>query len=591
MQIFLMGHRGTGKTSLLQRLQIYGRGTLPVFDLDREIEKATGKRIGEIFEDQGEEYFRELEKKTLAKLIGTQPKMVVALGAGFPIGSFVFPAACEIVWVRRSSDAWGRVFTDRPRLETGISAKDEYLQRYRARDVMFSRNCDWIYWLPEGLTSPCEFEKAIWNVKLDDIGGILTLRADHFRNPKVFRTRLRHAGTDFFELRTDFLSEGEMVMADEWIKTERKLVAIRTWPLSDEWMQTIERSAEVDWALELGAPQAPRITCVSAHEQPDGTTLQSWTKDFDAYERKGLHLKWSPIIDTFEDLQFGLDWQREKPEQRSFLPRSREGRWAWVRLLLKERQKLNFWRDGDGSALDQPTLHEWIRNLNRPIKFGAVLGHPVNHSFSPIEHLSYAGHRQMSFFAIDLTENEWESALPRLRDWGLTIAAVTSPLKFKAFELAQVRSPEAEKLKAVNTLSFSHGEWRGHNTDLEGLRELFDGVELDAKKTVIWGGGGTLRTIEEVLPEAVPYSVRSRGPRDESKTLSGAETLVWAAGPEAQEPPSNIGTPRQVVDLNYREDSAAREYAVRLKAFYVSGLMMFKAQAAAQRQEWDQYVE
>ena len=144
MQTFLIGHRGTGKTSLLQRLQIYGQGQLPVFDLDREIEKTTGKKIAEIFEDRGEEFFRELEKKVLTKLIETQPKMVCALGAGFPLGSYVFPAMCEIVWVRRASDSWGRVFTDRPRLNTELSARDEYLERFQQREVLFSRNFDWI---------------------------------------------------------------------------------------------------------------------------------------------------------------------------------------------------------------------------------------------------------------------------------------------------------------------------------------------------------------------------------------------------------------------------------------------------------------
>ena len=41
MKIFLIGHRGVGKSSLLQRIQIYFGETkiLPVFDLDKVIEK------------------------------------------------------------------------------------------------------------------------------------------------------------------------------------------------------------------------------------------------------------------------------------------------------------------------------------------------------------------------------------------------------------------------------------------------------------------------------------------------------------------------------------------------------------------------
>ncbi|MFN7729207.1 MAG: shikimate kinase [Bdellovibrio sp.] len=592
MQIFLIGHRGTGKTSLLQRMQIYGRGSLPVFDLDREIERSTGKAIAEIFADQGEASFRDIEKKTLAQLIRTQSKMIVALGAGFELGSFVFPADCEIVWVRRSSDAWGRIFADRPRLNNEVSALIEYRERYRPRETLYSRNCDWIYWLPEGLTSPCEFEKAIWNAKLDGIGGILTLRPDHFRNPKIFRTRLRHAGTDYFELRSDFLSEGELAMADEWIANERKLVAIRTWPLSEEWKQVAEKAGEVDWALELGAPQALRVTCVSSHEQPDGTTMASWTKDFEAHERKGLHIKWSPLVETFEDLEFGLQWQNQKPEQRSFLPRSTEGRWAWVRLLLKGRQKLNFWRDGDGSSVDQPILHEWIRCFPQTQTFAAVLGHPVNHSYSPIEHLEFSRDRRVGFFAIDIAEDEWPLALPLLRSWGLKFAAVTSPLKKKAFTACEVRSELADQLSSVNTLTLAGSQWRGTNTDLAGLQALFEGLELGTSKTLVWGGGGTLGPLQLILPSSTAfYSLRTQGPREGSPTLSNPEIVIWAAGPGDAPPPTSLGAPGLVVDLNYREDSFAREYAMSVNARYISGLVMFKAQAAEQRQEWEKYVE
>jgi len=50
-------------------------------DLDRIIEKRAGLKVREIFEQKGEPYFRELEKRTLSDLL-QQPGCVIATGGG-----------------------------------------------------------------------------------------------------------------------------------------------------------------------------------------------------------------------------------------------------------------------------------------------------------------------------------------------------------------------------------------------------------------------------------------------------------------------------------------------------------------------------
>ena len=50
-------------------------------DLDRMIEKRTGLKVREIFEEKGEPYFRALEKQSLADLV-QQPGHVIATGGG-----------------------------------------------------------------------------------------------------------------------------------------------------------------------------------------------------------------------------------------------------------------------------------------------------------------------------------------------------------------------------------------------------------------------------------------------------------------------------------------------------------------------------
>ena len=48
MKRVLIGHRGVGKSDLLQRHKLYYPEIL-AFDLDSEIEKFTGKKIADIF--------------------------------------------------------------------------------------------------------------------------------------------------------------------------------------------------------------------------------------------------------------------------------------------------------------------------------------------------------------------------------------------------------------------------------------------------------------------------------------------------------------------------------------------------------------
>ncbi len=77
--IVLVGLMGAGKTSVGRRLA--EKLDLPFVDADQEIETAAGKPIPEIFADHGEPYFREGEKRVIARLLETGPQ-VLATGGG-----------------------------------------------------------------------------------------------------------------------------------------------------------------------------------------------------------------------------------------------------------------------------------------------------------------------------------------------------------------------------------------------------------------------------------------------------------------------------------------------------------------------------
>ena len=77
--IYLTGFMGSGKSTIAPILA----NTLgyEYVDIDAEIEKATGKKVPEIFSEHGEKYFRDVER-TLLQNTSLRHECVVSLGGG-----------------------------------------------------------------------------------------------------------------------------------------------------------------------------------------------------------------------------------------------------------------------------------------------------------------------------------------------------------------------------------------------------------------------------------------------------------------------------------------------------------------------------
>lgn len=82
--VVLVGLMGAGKTSVGKRLAAFLK--VPFRDSDHEIEEAAGMKVAEIFEQFGEEYFRDGEKRVIARLLEGKP-MVLATGGGAFVSS------------------------------------------------------------------------------------------------------------------------------------------------------------------------------------------------------------------------------------------------------------------------------------------------------------------------------------------------------------------------------------------------------------------------------------------------------------------------------------------------------------------------
>jgi shikimate kinase len=77
--LVLIGLMGAGKSAIGRRLG--KRLGLRFVDADKEIEAAAGKSINEIFADHGEDYFRDGERRVIARLLSEGP-IVLATGGG-----------------------------------------------------------------------------------------------------------------------------------------------------------------------------------------------------------------------------------------------------------------------------------------------------------------------------------------------------------------------------------------------------------------------------------------------------------------------------------------------------------------------------
>lgn len=102
--IVLVGLMGCGKSAIGRRLA--ARLELPFVDADEEIETAHKMTISEIFAEYGEEYFRDGERRVIARLLSGGPQVLATGG-----GAFIQPetradiAASGIpIWLKADQD-------------------------------------------------------------------------------------------------------------------------------------------------------------------------------------------------------------------------------------------------------------------------------------------------------------------------------------------------------------------------------------------------------------------------------------------------------------------------------------------------------
>ncbi len=104
MNLLLIGYRGTGKTAVARI--VAQRLGWDAIDADEELERRAKKSIAQIFADDGEPTFRDLESHVLADLVKLDRK-VISLGGGVvlrPDNRTLIKSAGAVVWLVASPE-------------------------------------------------------------------------------------------------------------------------------------------------------------------------------------------------------------------------------------------------------------------------------------------------------------------------------------------------------------------------------------------------------------------------------------------------------------------------------------------------------
>ena len=622
----VIGCRGTGKTSWSRTMAAhFNKNNIPSIslDLDQQIEKTTNKSIAQWL-NQGEASFRNIEKqifKECLKYAESCHKLVfLSVGAGF---TGRIPKFCRVIHLKRYGDKEGRIFMNRPQLLPQLNPFDEFQQLHLKRASVYKKQRDFVFVRQDYVQAIGSADSIFFGKTLPFKNAVLTL------NPKTLPSN-KNKWQDFFSIKLYGepglqYSKNKPLFSHTRKKypahlsllqnTRQKTLKTKGWnlkyfefrddevsknflkevlkfPIQDKILLSFRKKnstlfktffniydpmgISMDWPSEWGKNLHLNPNIYSLHQRKKIVSLKKQLKDFSKFNiNSKTHLKLAVEIFSFEELLLCHQWWQEDSLGRSFHPRSMDGRWKWYRLLFGPRQPLYFIRENDelGTA-DQPLMAESVRTgIRSPHGFACVLGDPVALSATPFEQESFFKKYKLPVVPILMKEKEMTlKNLKILECLGLKFAAVTSPLKKKAYQMGssshidssasslKLKTPPRKKINklcymntpplpssvvsslaksmqsfrkkgashkwhkklistnAINTLIFKNKKLYGYNTDIYGSWALLDFIP---------------KKVSLAVDVAKAHTSLSRTPKIDSQKLrknSPYKIAVWGGG-------------------------------------------------------------
>lgn len=165
--------------------------------------------------------------------------------------------------------------------------------------------------------------------------------------------------------------------------------------------------------------------------------------------------------------------------------------------------------------------------INGKTQMACLMGHPVEHSFSPYIH-NYLAERygvDLRYVGFDVAPDCIEEAVKGIRALGIIGSNVTIPHKIKVMEGLDHIDKNAEIIGAVNTIKNEAGQLIGYNTDGVGFVKSVKakGHELKGKTVMLLGAGGACRAIAvELASQQVKKIIIKNNTIEKSLDLLGA---------------------------------------------------------------------
>ncbi|MEH1845905.1 MAG: shikimate dehydrogenase [Nostoc sp.] len=140
------------------------------------------------------------------------------------------------------------------------------------------------------------------------------------------------------------------------------------------------------------------------------------------------------------------------------------------------------------------------RLITGKTKLIGVIGHPVEHSLSPVMHNAAIAHLGLDYVYLPfpIEPQNLEVAIAGLAAIGVVGFNVTIPHKQAIIPLLSEITPLAQAIGAVNTVSRQDNKWVGTNTDIEGFIAPLQTTykqDWNQKVAVILGNGGAARAV------------------------------------------------------------------------------------------------
>lgn len=261
-------------------------------------------------------------------------------------------------------------------------------------------------------------------------------------------------------------------------------------------------------------------------------------------------------------------------------------------------------------------------------KIIGLLGHPIEHSFSPfVQNVAFEFEKMdYIYLAFDVPPANLKSALMGVVALGMRGLNVTRPHKEKIIQHLDELSEEAATIGAINTVINDQGKLIGYNTDVTGIIESLTPFkeQINGSTVTVFGAGGGARVaiyalIRHFKPEKINiinrtvqradsvqnyFSTKMRYngfkvidlfPPDIVETLHNSSLIINATSigmfPEMEDTITDLkesfSSSQIVFDLIYNPPKTKfLQLAEQQGAIIVGGLKMLVSQAAKSFELW-----